>query len=132
MFLEGKSMKIFKWVVGLIIVAFGLLVVLQNQEYFLTQHSFHINLFFVDFSTAGLHNIVLFAGCFFSGVLVIYFLNLGERFRSKKVINELNTACESRDCVIADLKNEMTMMKNPEPAQNEPDAQDKTPQENTG
>jgi uncharacterized integral membrane protein len=96
-----KKVKITLWV---LLIAFILLLIYQNQEFFFPKLSLGINLYFFDYQTPEIPAI-LFHLCFFMLGLVIAFLfGLAERIRSKKTIKNLNATIESRVQPVSDLK----------------------------
>ena len=88
-----KKLKVVFWV-----VIIGLLVIIffQNQEFFLTQYSFQINLLFLKYQSPKVPSAVLFLAFFLVGLLIAYVFSLAERFRLKKTIKNLNATLDSQ------------------------------------
>ena len=81
-----KKVKIAFWV---ILVGFFVLVVFQNQAFFMAKQSFLINLYFRKYYTAETFNAVILLALFLCGFLIAYFSALAERFKSAKTIKTL-------------------------------------------
>lgn len=94
-----------------IIVAFVALVAYQNWDFFMSTHALRINLIAVDYQTPQLQNIILFLIFFFAGLLISYFSNLFERYRSNKTIKGLKTSLEQNQKMLEALKNEIDSIK---------------------
>jgi len=89
-----KNLKIAFWV---ILFAFIGLILYQNREFYMSQHSLGIDLMFFNYRTPEVPNAVLFLGFFFAGLLISYFFSLLERFNSRKTNKNLTgslAACE--------------------------------------
>lgn len=98
-------MKKFKIFLALIIIAFLAVFMFQNEAYFQSRHSLVLNLLVTDpFTSPELPNAVIFIACFFAGILITYFFSLMERFKTKKIVKELNATVKSHLDTIADLK----------------------------
>jgi hypothetical protein len=72
-----KKVKIAFWV---ILIGFFVLVVFQNQAFFMAKQSFLINLYFKKYYTAETFNAVIMLALFLCGFLIAYFSGLAERF----------------------------------------------------
>jgi predicted membrane protein len=81
-----KKVKIAFWV---ILIGFFVLVVFQNQAFFMAKQSFLINLYFKKYYTAETFNAVIMLALFLCGFLIAYFSGLAERFKSGKTIKTL-------------------------------------------
>ena len=89
-----KNLKIAFWI---ILFAFIGLILFQNREFYMSQHSLGIDLMFFNYRTPEVPNAVLFLAFFFAGLLISYFFSLLERFNSRKVnknLTESLSACE--------------------------------------
>lgn len=82
-----KKIKIVFW---LLLFGFLALVIFQNKHYFLTTHSFQLNLLFYQTQTPPIHNVLVFLGFFFIGLLIAYFYGLYGQFRLGRTIKNLN------------------------------------------
>jgi len=102
-----KKVKIAFWV---LVFGFLALIIYQNQDYFLKSVCLEINLFFADYQTAEIPNILLFVTTFFIGLLLAYFFSLFERFKSGRTIKNLNGQIAAQTQKIADLQKEMENM----------------------
>ncbi len=99
-----------------IILAFIALFIYQNQEYFLSQPSFNLNLKFVSYSFPGVYNAVLVLGFFVLGFLIAYISSLAVRFKARKEIRNLNGAVDANMQKISFLQNELDSYKGRAPA----------------
>ena len=117
-------MKMFKIVLALLIIAIIAVFMFQNEAYFQSRHSLVLNLLVTDpLTTPELPNAVICLASFFIGILLAYFSSLMQRFKTKKVVKELNATIKSHQDTITDLKNKLErgqMTAKPEPAVNQP------------
>ncbi len=105
-------MKQIKTIFWLIILGFVGLVIYQNQDLFLNEQSFGLNLFFTDeFKAPGLPNAIFLLASFLIGLLISYFFSLSERFRSKKIIKNLNVSVDSHLRELSALRSEVESLK---------------------
>ena len=85
-------MKAVKLVVFLLVCAFLVIVVLQNQDVFMDKKALGIDLIAWKYHTQAIHLSLYFLGFFLIGLLVSYFHGLGERFKTKRIIaNQFET-----------------------------------------
>lgn len=112
-------MKRTKLVLWIIILGFVALIIFQNKEFFLRKQSLGINLYFVNYHTPELHNAIIFLACFMAGVIVAYFFSLSERFKSNKMIKDLNSSVDSHLETISALKSELESLKKGTPGKQE-------------
>ena len=104
-----KKVKIAFWAVILILIG---IFVYQNEVYFMGKNSLGLKLpFFETLYTPELPNAFLFLLFFLIGFLIAYFLNLSERFQSKKTIKNLNAATISQLEEISELKKEVESLR---------------------
>ena len=82
-----KQVKLIFW---LLILGFMGLVFFQNKAFFLVKNSLQIDLWFEKYTIPEIANGLYFLGCFLIGLLLAYFYQLPERFRSGKNIKQLN------------------------------------------
>ena len=105
-----KKVKIGFW---LIIIAFLLLLGYQNKGFFLQKHSFDLNLWVTaPYHSPEIHNAVLFAGCFLSGIIIAYLMGLFERYKANKVNKQLSKALAEQESQLSQLKTEVEAFKN--------------------
>ena len=96
-----KQVKIVFWI---LIIAFIALFVYQNQSLFLAKQTIRLDLQFASYEFPELSNVILLMACFLSGLLISYFFGLSGRYRSKKMIKNLNTTIVSLQQKISTLK----------------------------
>ncbi len=104
-------MKKIKLILLLFLLAFIGLVGYENKGYFLTRQALDIDFYFALYQTPAIFNALYFIGCFVIGFLIAYFMSLATRFRSGKIIKELNTTLATHVEMIASLKNELDALK---------------------
>ena len=99
-----KKLKIVLWV---IILGFIAIIFFSNKDYLLAKQVLKIDLLYGEpFHTTELPNIISFLIFFLAGFLFSYFISLSGRFKSKKIIKNLNAAATSQLEEIAALKKE--------------------------
>ena len=98
-----KNAKIAFWV---ILFAFIGLVLFQNREFYMSQHSLGIDLLFFKYQTPEVPNAILFLGFFFAGLIIAYFFNLLERFNARKSIKNLKESLLASEKMLDALKAE--------------------------
>ena len=104
-----KKVKIVFWI---IILIFMVAFFIQNKLFFMAKQSLNLKLPFLEaYHTPELPHAVLFLVFFLVGFLIAYFFSLYERFKSKKVIKNLNTAAASQLEEMAALKAEMEALR---------------------
>lgn len=103
-----KKVKIAFWMV---ILGFLALLVYQNKDFFLSEHSLGINLYFFQKNTPDLPNAVLFAIFFLSGWLIAYFFSLFDRYKANKTIKNLNYQIASYQGTLDQMKQEIQALK---------------------
>lgn len=103
-----KKARIALW---LIIIGFIALIIFQNKEFFLTKHSFGIDLLVFDYRSPEVYTAILFLLFFIVGVLVAYFFSLFERFKANKTIRALTAANSSLEKMMATLKSDLESFK---------------------
>ncbi len=99
-----KNAKLAFWI---IVLGFLALIIYQNQDFFWVKQSLHINLFSKHYPTPPVLRAIWFFSCFFLGLLIAYFSNLSERFRSNKTIKSLNTNINELTKKNADLEQQV-------------------------
>ena len=101
-------MKKFKIILALLIIALIAVFMFQNEAYFQSRHSLVLNLLVTDpLTTPELPNAVICLSCFFIGILLAYFSSLMERFKTKKIVKEMNATIKSHQDTISDLKSKL-------------------------
>ena len=113
-----KKAKIAFWV---IIGGFIALLAYQNWDFFMSTHGLRINLFFKEYHTPEIQNVILFLIFFCAGLLIAYFFSLLERFRSKKIIKNLTASLDQNEKMLTALKIEIDTLKTGEPSAVEPE-----------
>jgi uncharacterized integral membrane protein len=109
-------MKSLKPVLLSLLFIFVLVLVVQNQEFFMHEKAIRLNLLVWSNQTPPVPLCVYFLGFFLIGLLISYFLGLSERFKAKKAMgNHLET--------IRKLEEEIKVLKSL------PVAEETTPQE---
>ena len=103
-----KNAKIAFWV---ILFAFIGLILFQNREFYMSEHSLGIDLMFFNYHTPEVPNAILFLGFFFAGLLISYFFSLLERFNSRKTINNLSDSLRASEKILEDVKAENDLLK---------------------
>ena len=103
-----KKAKILLW---LIIIGFIGLIIYQNKEFFLTRHSFGMNLMVFNYQSPEIYSAILFLLFFILGLLIAYFFGLFERFKANKTIKTLTATNSSLEQMLASLKNDLASIK---------------------
>ena len=96
-----KKIKIILWSVP---IAFFALLIYQNQELFFSRQTLGINVYFVNYRTPEILNIIYYLCFFVLGFIISFLFGLPKRFRSKKMIKSLNQTIESNVQTISELK----------------------------
>jgi len=103
-----KKAKVLLW---LIIIGFLGLIIYQNKDFFLTRHSFGIDLVVFNYQSPEVYSAILFLLFFILGLLIAYFFGLFERFKASKTIKALTGANNSLEKSLASLKNDIASIK---------------------
>lgn len=103
-----KNAKIAFWV---ILFAFIGLILFQNRDFYMSQHSLGIDLMFFNYRTPEVPNAILFLGFFFVGLIISYFFSLLERFNSRKTIKNLSDSLRASEKILEALKAENDALK---------------------
>ena len=103
-----KKAKVLLW---LIIIGFIALVIYQNKDFFLTRHSFGIDLLVFNYRSPEIYSAILFLLFFIVGLLIAYFFGLFERFKANKTIKTLTATNSSLEQMLASLKNDLASIK---------------------
>ena len=113
-----KKAKIAFWV---ILCGFIALLAYQNWDFFMSTHGLRINLFFKEYQTPMLQNVILFLIFFCAGLLIAYFFSLFERFKSRKTIKSLMASLDQNEKMVAALKIEIDALKTGKPPATAPE-----------
>jgi len=103
-----KKAKIAFWV-----ILFGLiaLILYQNRDFYMSQHSLGVDLIFFSYQTPEIPNAIVFLGFFFIGLLIAYFFSLFDRFSSRKTIKTLSANLTASEKMLDALKMENEALK---------------------
>lgn len=108
-----KKVKIAFW---LIILVFAVVFVYQNKPFFMAKQSLGLTLPFLEtLHSPELPNAVLFLVFFLTGFLIAYFLGLYDRFKSKKMVKNLNAAAAAQQDELTALKSELESLRSASP-----------------
>jgi len=103
-----KKAKVLLW---LIIIGFIALIIYQNKDFFMTRHSFGIDLLVFNYQSPEVYSAVLFLLFFILGLLIAYFFGLFERFKASKTIKALAATNSSLEKTLASFKNDLASIK---------------------
>ena len=98
-------MKKFKLLLWLIILGLVALVVYQNLKFLMTQQTITVNLWIQQYSIE-LSIGVMMLGLFLTGLLISYFFSLAHRFRTRKMIRQLNEELTLERKKVAELESQ--------------------------
>ncbi len=104
-------MKKFKIVLLFLILAVLLVVGYQNWDFFSATKSLVINLKLKSYQTPEIPHGLYFLGTFLIGFLMAYTTGLMAKFKTSKMIKELNGAIDSQQEKIATMRSEMDLLK---------------------
>ena len=99
-------MRAIKPILVSIVVVFLVILVVQNLEVFLDKKALHIDLWMWQYNTRLIPLAVYFLGFFMIGLLVSYFYNIGERFRTKKTVDSYSETVRQLQYELNALKNQ--------------------------
>jgi hypothetical protein len=103
-----KKATLILWV---IIFGFIALFIFQNQDFFLAQNAYNLNLGIKHYSVPQLYNAILVLVFFFAGLSIAYLFSFSSRFKAKRTIKKLNTTIASHLNEMAELKDEINKLK---------------------
>jgi hypothetical protein len=103
-----KKLKLAFWI---IVIGFFGLVVYQNQDFFLSQHSLGIDVQFAAYRTPSLPNAVLFVAFFLLGWLIAYAFGLMERYKHTRTVKSMRNTVHSQQDAISLLKKDVESLK---------------------
>lgn len=107
-------MKKLKYAFWLILIALFAILVYQNLPYFTAKHSLHIDLGVYENGTPDLANgaiIAIFVGISVLIMMIFYFGSRYESYRAKKALKELKNVIDESTTTIAQLKEEVELLK---------------------
>jgi len=105
---KTKKGKIVFWIIFIVL---ALILYLQNQGFFMHEDKLALNLFVFEFNTSPLPMVVFVAGFFFIGFIIAFFFALIERFRTKKIIQDLKMKLDEQDKMLNLQKNEVDRLR---------------------
>jgi len=106
-----KKTKKGKFVFWIIFIVLALILYLQNQGFFMYKDKLALNLFVFEFNTSPLPMVAFVAGFFFIGFIIAFFSALIEKFRTKKIIQDLNLKLEEQNKMLTSQKNEVDRLR---------------------
>lgn len=99
-------------IIWAIILGFLALVIFQNQDFFMNNHSFRLNLGVMEaYHSPELPIAVLFLIFFFFGIIIAYLFNFSVRFKARRTVKKLNAAVASHQDEMTGLKREIDTLK---------------------
>jgi hypothetical protein len=103
-----KKARIILW-----LVIFGLLalIIFQNEEFFMAEQSFRINVLFAQYTSPMIPSALLFVLFFVCGLIISYLFGLFEKLKANKINRELRATIDSHLQMIASLKSELEGLK---------------------
>lgn len=99
-------MRAIKPILLSVVVVFLVILVVQNLEVFLDKKALHIDLWMWQYNTRHIPLAVYFLGFFMIGLLVSYFYHIGERFRTKKQVDNYSETVRQLRYELNGLKNQ--------------------------
>ncbi|MCU0615450.1 MAG: lipopolysaccharide assembly protein LapA domain-containing protein, partial [Desulfobacterales bacterium] len=105
---KTKKGKIVFWIIFTVL---ALILYFQNQGFFMHEDKLALNLFVFEFNTSPLPMVVFVAGFFFIGFIIAFFFALIERFRTKKIIQDLKMKLDEQDKLLNLQKNEVDRLR---------------------
>jgi uncharacterized integral membrane protein len=106
-----KKTKKGKFIFWIIFIVLALILYFQNTGFFMHEDKLALNLFFTEFNTSPLPMIVFVAGFFFIGLIIAFFFGLIERFRAKKIIQDLTMKLDEQNKMLTSQKNEVDRLR---------------------
>ncbi|BCS96430.1 hypothetical protein DSLASN_20620 [Desulfoluna limicola] len=119
-------MKKFKIALLFLILAALFVVAYQNREFFLATQKLTVDLKVWGYQSPDIAHGLYFLGCFLVGFLLAYSSGLVAKFKSGKMVKELNAVIDSQQEKISTLRGEMDLLKR-RPVAQEPAAVEPTP-----
>lgn len=106
-------MRKVKFAFWIIILALFSVLVFQNLEYFITENSLILNLYFYNRETVPVYNLVIIVAFFAFGLLISYTSSLLDRFRANRTIKELRAKVKSLQGALDQVKKDVEILKTP-------------------
>ena len=98
-----KKIKLLLWLIILGLVA---LVVYQNLKFLMIQQTITVNLWIQQYSIELSIGVMMLA-LFLSGLLISYFFGLAHRFRTRKMVRQLNEELTLERKKVAELESQL-------------------------
>ncbi len=117
---KTKKGKLIFWIVFIVL---GLILYFQNQGFFMRDDKLALDLFFFDFNTSPLPIIVFAVGFFLIGFIIAFFFGVIEKFRLKKMIQELTMKLDEQNKMLTSQKNEVDRLRTVLREGTEPDSE---------
>ncbi len=105
---KTKKGKIIFWIIFFVL---GLILYFQNQGFFMTEHKLGLNLFFYDFNPSPMPMVLYVIGFFFMGFIIAFFFGLIDKFRTKKIIQDLNMKLDEQNKLLTSQKKEVDRLR---------------------
>lgn len=102
-----KIMKKIKTILWVLLIGLIVLVVFQNQAYFLLKQHLLVNFYFAQYQTPDMVNGIYLLISFTLGLLIAYFINFADRMRLRKTIKKLNATISAKSNDLTALKGEL-------------------------
>jgi uncharacterized integral membrane protein len=107
-------MKKVKTAVWVLIIVFVIVLIYQNQQFFLlTKQSLSLNLIWVQYQTPELEIVYLCGIFFLAGLLLGFYFLTAYGFKTRKKPKALNTQVTEHTEMITSLENELNTIKGP-------------------
>ncbi|WP_028323231.1 lipopolysaccharide assembly protein LapA domain-containing protein [Desulfatirhabdium butyrativorans] len=100
-------MKKLKLILLIVVIALLGALFYQNKGYFLAAPLIVLNLYFRQIEISTVSNVMMIVGAFVIGVLLSYFMTLAGRFKTSKLIKNLNDTVAQQQETISSLKARM-------------------------
>ena len=101
-------MKKVKIVFGLLVLGVIVIVVAQNLDFFLQRYEIGIDIGLASYHTPNFAIIIYLLFFFFAGVIVAFLMGLSEKFRSKKLLREVNETLAAEKKKTVELEAKLT------------------------
>lgn len=100
-------MRKFKILLTLLILAVLGTIFYQNKGYFLAAPLITFNVYFRQYEFSTVSNATMILGAFVVGVLLTYFMTLAQRYRTSKMVKNLQETISQQQEAIAGLRSQM-------------------------
>jgi hypothetical protein len=104
-------MKKVKIVFGLLVFGVIVIIVSQNLDFFFRRYAIGIDVGVASYHTPNLATVIYLLFFFFAGLMIAFLMGLSEKFRSKKIIRELNDTLALEKKKVMDLEAELAAIK---------------------